>query len=39
MSVGFDTFFGETVLKTKTNSLFENVLIDWNAMVSNYDAL
>jgi hypothetical protein len=39
VSVGFDTFFGETVLKAKTNSLLEDVLVDWNAVVSYDDAL
>jgi hypothetical protein len=39
MSIGFDTFFGEIVLKTKANCLLKDVLIDWNAMISYDDAL
>lgn len=39
MSIGFDTFFGEAVLKAKANCLLKYVLIDWNAMISYDDAL
>jgi len=39
MSIGFDTFFGEAVLKAKANCLLKYVLIDWNAMITYDDAL
>jgi len=39
MSIGFDTFFGEAVLKSKANCLPKYVLIDWNAMITYDDAL
>lgn len=39
MSVGFDTFLGKLILKTKFDCLFENLIIDWNSVITDNDSV
>lgn len=39
VSVGLDTFFGKTVVKAKSDSLVEDLFVNWYAVVTNYNPL
>ena len=39
MSIGFDTFFSEFILKTQFDSLFKNPIINRNPMISNNNSV
>lgn len=39
MPVGFDTFLGKLILKTKFDCFFENLIIDWNSVITDDDSV
>jgi hypothetical protein len=39
MPVGFDTFLGKLILKPKFDCLFENLIINWNSVITNDDSV
>jgi uncharacterized protein YecE (DUF72 family) len=38
MTIGLYTFFSETVFKAELDCLFQDLFINWNTVIANYDA-